>query len=199
VIAGVDAGDHMTLADLPTLENVSMDRESILGRVWVHLIELSSNPDTIRYFYSALELRFFVEVLFFELLVRLANGDVSNRELKLYKPKVIAALLAELDPNFLATAGDAMAISITRDDLRRILALYGQLGRYLHLPKETFVQRDQERWKDDFEKLVIGAFRYFNELNGNTWPMDHAIESAHPAGSHVRAAADHPARRARRR
>lgn len=147
-----------------------MDLETILGRVWLHLNELSINPNTILYFYCALELRFFIEALFFELLVHFKNGGLKRRDLKIYKPKEFAALLEQLEPDYLAKASTALGIAITPEDLTRIMELYGRLGACLHLPKEPFFSSDQEEWKNDLEVLVIGAFNYFNTLTGNKWP-----------------------------
>ncbi len=154
----------------PSLEDVWMDRESILGRVWLHLRELSVNQDTMLYFYSALELRFFIESVFFEMAARFKNGKLNKRDLKVYKPKEIAARLYEADHDLFFITCKDMAISITRDDLTQMMTLYGQLGRYLHLPKEIFIHRDQEDWKHGFEVLVIKTFQYLNRLIGEKWP-----------------------------
>ena len=154
----------------PPLEDVWMDRESILGRVWTHLNELAVNPDTTLYFYSALELRFWIESLFFEILVRLKSGKLNKRDLRVYKPKEFAVVLDSLDPDFLSKAGADLGFTVTPDDLDRIMKIYGQLGRYLHLPKEPFILKDQGEWKDSFEELVINAYNYLNDLTGHKWP-----------------------------
>lgn len=158
----------------PPLEDVWMDRESILGRVWIHLIDLSSNPDTLLFFYSALELRFCIESIFFDLLTQVKKGRLSNRDLKVYKPKEFAALLSKLDPHFLSTTSTALGVTITSDDLVHLMQLYGQLGAHLHMPKEPFVSTNQQEWKTKLEELIIAAFHYLNSLTGQKWPTKDA-------------------------
>ena len=172
----------MTKIKYPPLEDVWMDRESILGRVWVHLIELSSNPDTLLFFYSALELRFCIESIFFDLLAHVKKGKLSNRDLKVYKPKEFSALLEKLEPKYLSTTSNAIGVTLTRDDLAHLTQLYGQLGAHLHLPKEPFISRDQQEWKTKLEKLIITAFHYLNSLTGHKWPTKDANKGVQAIG-----------------
>jgi len=160
---------NMPESEYPPLEDVLMDWESILGRVWVHLNELTVNPDTMLYFYAALELRFCIESILFELLARLKKNKITNRDLKIYKPKEFAAILRQVDPDFLSKASIDLGFAINKNDLNKIMRLYGQLGRCLHLPKEPFILEDQEEWKNTLEELVGYTYKYLNNLTGHKW------------------------------
>ena len=160
----------MTETEYPPLEDVWMDRASILDRIWVHLNELTINPDTRLYFYCALELRFCIESLFLELLARLKDGKLTSRDLKTYRPTDFVQRLEHVDSDFLTQASDQIGFPITPDDLNRLLKLYGQVGRYLHLPKEPFILTDQEDWKGGLEEFVLNASKYLCDLTGHKWP-----------------------------
>lgn len=159
----------MSTPEFPPLEDVQMDRDSILDRVWVHLNTLASNPDTVLYFYCALEMRFFIESLFFELLAHYKNGEFSSRDLKTYRPRDFDALIPRLEPEYLSEAGEVLGISASADDLARVSRLYGRLSACLHLPKEPILTEDQERWKLEPEALVIHAFHYLDAFTRDPW------------------------------
>lgn len=159
----------MSELEFPPLEDVAMDRDSILDRVWVHLNDLASNPDTVLYFYCALEMRFFIESLFFELLAHYKDGEFSSRDLKTYRPKDFDALVSRLEPEYLSEASEVLGISASRHDLARLSELYGKLGACLHLPKEPILADDQERWKLELEGLVIGAFHWLDRFTRDPW------------------------------
>ena len=156
--------------DYPPLEDVWMDRACILDRIWVHLNELTVNPDTRLYFYCALELRFCIESLFFELLARLKDGRLTSGDLKTYRPTDFLQRLERVDPDFLSQASNKIGFTVTPEDRDRLLRLYGQVGRYLHLPKEPFIHTDQEEWKGTLEELVLDASKYLCSLTGHKWP-----------------------------
>jgi hypothetical protein len=157
--------------DYPPLEEVWMEPEAILDRVWVHLNELSVNPDTMLYFYSALELRFFIEALYFRLLLTVRKGEPMRRDMKAYRPLEFATLLAEADPNWLALAAPKAGVRLTSGDLIRVNEIYGRLGAYLHLPREPYFLEDQNQWLLSLEALVGDAFEYLHSLVvGYTYP-----------------------------
>lgn len=160
----------MAAEEYPPLEDVWMDRECILDRVWLHLNDLTVNPDTRLYFYCMLELRFCIESIFFELLLRLKEGQLTNSDLKSYRPVDYINKLRQVDADFLQQASEHIGFSLDHDDIRNLARLYGQIGRYLHLPKEPFIIDDQTKWKETIEDFVPDAFKYLSRLCGHEWP-----------------------------
>jgi hypothetical protein len=155
----------------PPLEEVWMEPEAILDRVWVHLNQLTVNPDSVLYFYSALELRFFIEALYYRLLLAARKGEPTRRDRKAYRPLEFAALLAETDSDWLVSVAPAAGVRLTVGDSIRLNEIYGKLGSYLHLPREPLVMEDQTEWLLGFEALVEAAFEYLHSLVvGYTYP-----------------------------
>jgi len=152
--------------EFPPLEDVWFNRQEILDRVWMDLNDLTVNPDTRLYFYSCIELRFFIEQIFFELLRRLKKGHLTKRELKIYRPKEYAWVLKDIDSDFLKATGTELGFTITKADLLKLLKLYGQLGHYLHFPKQVILSRDQEPWKSEIEQFVYETCEYLRKLSG---------------------------------
>jgi hypothetical protein len=158
----------------PPLEEVWMEPEAILDRVWVHLNQLTVNPDTVLYFYSALELRFFIEALYFRLLLAARKGAPARRDMKAYRPLEFVTLLAEAEPDWLASVAPTAGVRLTAGDLIRVNEIYGKLGAYLHLRREPYFLEDQAEWLLGLETLVGDAFEYLHRLvAGYTYPGEH--------------------------
>jgi len=157
-------------AEFPPLEDISMDRCVILDRVWIHLNDITVNPDTQLYFYSALELRFAIESIFFELLSCLGSGEVPSHNSKTPDLKKFIEMLEDVNPELLPRAGEHLGFTITSDDVNRLTHIHGNLDRYLCFPRELLFLKDQEDWKKSLEASVLKGFEYLCKLTGHKCP-----------------------------
>ncbi len=147
-----------------------MDREAILDRVWSHLNDLTVSADTHLYFYCALELRFCIEGLFFEILLSLRDWQPERRDFQIYRPKDFHRALSALDPSYLSYASESLGIQLTDKDVSDLGKLYGQIGAILHLPREPYFEENQAEWKLDLERMVLTAYEYLRGLAGYKVP-----------------------------
>src|SRR5260370_3902152 len=151
------------------LDDVWMHRGAILNRVWVHLNTLTVEGDTMLFLYSALELRFFIESLFFELLEHYRGGQLNRRDVKTYRPQDYCSLISQLEPAYITSAAEVLGVETLEENwLSHTVELYGRLGAYLHLPKQPLISEDHEQWKLGLEGLVIGAYEYFDSLTAHS-------------------------------
>jgi hypothetical protein len=163
--------------DFPLLEDVWMEPGAILDRVWAHLNTLTVNPDTVLYFYCALELRFFIEALFFELLMRARRGEPTRHERSLYRPRDFDRALSALHPDYVSEAAHATGWDLTPYTIEHVRHLYGRLGAVLHLPKEPRLVDDHHEWKSDVERMVLQAFHDLRVIVGYSYPGEHTTTS----------------------
>jgi hypothetical protein len=161
----------------PLLEDVWMEPGAILDRVWVHLNTVTVNPDTVLYFYCALELRFFIEALFFELLMRARRGQPTRQDRSLYRPRDFDRALSALHPDYVSEATRAMGWDITPSTIEHVRHLYGRLGALLHLPKEPRLVDDQHEWKGAVERTVLQAFHDLRVIVGYGYPGERMTAS----------------------
>lgn len=156
--------------DYPILEDVWMEPEAILDRVWLHLNELVVNPNTVLYFYGALELRFFIESVFFTITKKLREETLTRKDKKLYRPKDFDRILTQLDSNYMIVAAEEIGWDLEPSIVEEMNELYGRLGNILHLPKTPLIQSDQNDWKLDVEQLVIDSFEFLRRIVGYKYP-----------------------------
>ena len=157
-------------AEFPLLEDILMDRCAILDRVWIHLNDITVNPDTQLYFYSALELRFAIESIFFELLSCLGSGKVPSHNSRTPDLKKFIEILEDVNPESIPSAGEHLGFTITPDDVNRLTHIHGNLDRYLCFPRDLLLLEDQEDWKKNLEASVLNAFEYLCKLTGHKSP-----------------------------
>ena len=154
----------------PELEDVWIDPESILNRTWVLLNDLTINPDTRLYFYSALELRFFIESLYLTMLVEFKSNIIEKKDLKIYRPKDFDRVLIDIDTNYFNEANKKFGWSLSRKNINSMNEIYGILGVILHLPKEPFFMQSHNNWKIDTESTILDAFKNLSNLIGYKHP-----------------------------
>lgn len=153
------------MQDYPLLEDVALDRRALLDRAWMNLNDLTVHPDTYLYFYTALDLRFFIESLFIELLSGLKGSSLSARERAMYRAKDYVRLLASMDTPIETSSKSVFGASIERTEIDELIVIYGKLGAFLHLPKNPYFSESQEPWKEVTEELIANAYTFLCALN----------------------------------
>jgi hypothetical protein len=148
----------LRVSEYPPLEDVELDLRALLDRAWGHLNHLTLVPDTHLYFYVALDLRFFLESLLMDILVCVRGEALTVRERNTYRAKEFAQILESHNEPVSEISKRALGFSITSDELRDLVVMYGKLGSLLHLPKGVYMADDQESWKGQIEKFVGDSY-----------------------------------------
>jgi hypothetical protein len=164
----VDGEATRSVSKYPPLEDVVLDRHALLDRAWEHLNHLTLVPDTHLYFYVALDLRFFLESLLMDLLVCVRGEALSVRERNTYRAKEFAQMLEAHNEPVSEISKRALGFSITSDELRDLVIMYGKLGSLLHLPKDIYLADEQEFWKGHIEGFVGDSYALLERLHHNS-------------------------------
>jgi hypothetical protein len=150
--------------EYPRLENVELDRRGLLSRAWLNLNDLTVNPDTHLYFYTALDLRFYIESLFLELLSAIKGETLTSRERTIYRAKDFAGLLAAMDEPIDVLAVSAFGAPLSDTEVQELVVAYGKLGAFLHLPKAPYFSSDQCAWKETAEAFIGSTYQFLESL-----------------------------------
>lgn len=153
------------MSEYPPLNDVDLDRLSILDRAWMNLNHLTVSPDTHLYFYAALDLRIFIEVLFFELISSIKDRELSARERSMYRAKDFSKLIEAMALPVEQASNLVFGSPITNAEVKELTTIYGKLGSLLHFPKEPYLSESQESWKESIESLIGTAYSYLSSLN----------------------------------
>lgn len=151
--------------DYPPLEDITLDRYSLLNRAWLNLNDLTTNPDTYTYLYTALDLRFFIESLFLELISTAKQGALSTRDRSTYRAKEYVALISRMGESIESTSLKAFGITISQKEAGDLVTMYGKLGSFLHLPKSPYFSDDQTGWKNHAEIFIADCYQFLESLN----------------------------------
>lgn len=156
--------------NFPDLEDVWMEPYNILDRTWLLLNDLTVNPDTRNYFYCALELRFFIEAVFFTLVAKFKNGALAKKDFKVYRPKDYHKVLSNIDNKYYLIACKELGWILNKGEINKLSQTYGVLGSVLHLPKTPFLEEEHDDWKLDIEGTVLDSFKYLKTIIGYKEP-----------------------------